>query len=255
MDSLQQYTGGWDQAAVHALAVHAADAYTDAPDGGRLIDSRRTDTQAFLWDYGTHAVLAFRGTEVPEMGDLLSTSKPIWRRFRDMGTDLRILRDDWMHGGKVHRGFLRAFKSIEFTLADALMQLPEQSRKNLFITGHSLGGALACLAASRFPCRMVATFGSPRVGNRRFARQFGLTNAGKYFRVVNRSDVVPRVPIPVRFVHTGVPIVICHDGQLWPRPPLSVRLVAFVRNVLRGRAVSVADHPIDRYVEALQTQE
>ena len=254
VESLENYQGGWDRAAVHALAVHAADAYEDTPAGGQLIDSRRTDTQAFLHDYGTHSVLAFRGTETPRMLELLSMSNPFWRRFRDVLTDLRILQDDWVGGGRVHRGFLAAFKSIEFSLEKALSELPEQSRKNLFICGHSLGGALGTLAASRFPCRMVATFGSPRVGNRRFARSFGLSNAGRYYRVVNRADVVARVPVPIRYAHCGIPIFICHDGQFWPRPGLGVRLVAFARNLMRGRSVMIADHGMEHYLQALGSE-
>ena len=63
----------------------------------------------------------------------------------------------------------------------------------LFITGHSLGGALALLAT-----RLIApdvtgacyTFGAPRIGNYEFFR-FIKTPV---YRVVNSADVVPRVP-------------------------------------------------------------
>lgn len=254
MDALEKYQGGWDREAVHALAVHAADAYTDAPAGGELIHSRRTDTQAFLHDYGTHSVLAFRGTETPQLIELLSVKTPFLRRFRDILTDMMITQVDWVCGGRVHHGFHRAFRSVEGSLESALGRLSDESRSNLFICGHSLGGSLATLAASRFPFRMVATFGSPRVGNRRFARVFGLSNAGRYYRVVNRADVVARVPVPIRYAHCGVPIFILHDGQLWPRPGLGVRMVALVRNLMRGRSVVISDHGMDNYLQALETK-
>jgi alpha-beta hydrolase superfamily lysophospholipase len=60
----------------------------------------------------------------------------------------------------------------------------------LFLTGHSLGGALATLAASRWPARACYTFGAPRVGDGAFAR----TLRAPLYRVVNGQDVVPRVP-------------------------------------------------------------
>ena len=63
----------------------------------------------------------------------------------------------------------------------------------MYFTGHSLGGALAILAATLIsPTRhgAVYTFGAPRVANYKFF--FGLKMP--IFRVVNSADIVPRVP-------------------------------------------------------------
>eukprot|EP00250_Pteridium_aquilinum_P021261 c25073_g2_i2 orf=1584-2525(+) len=77
----------------------------------------------------------------------------------------------------------------------------------LYITGHSLGGALATvfsallLAEGSDACPNLGgifTFGQPRVGDAKFAnfmeKRLCRSNARKYFRVVYRTDVVPRVP-------------------------------------------------------------
>lgn len=69
------------------------------------------------------------------------------------------------------------------------------------ITGHSLGAALATLAAydlkaylgHRAPLLTVISFGGPRVGNRSF--RAGLDRRGiKVLRIVNSEDVVPKLP-------------------------------------------------------------
>lgn len=254
MGALALYTGGWDRASVSELAHYADAAYESGV--GTLIESTHTDTQCFLHDAGTHAVLSFRGTEVPNLLGLARASGSFWDRLwgqlKDLWTDLMITQDGWVGGGYVHHGFLRAFTSVEKEIYDALHDLPPESRKNLFITGHSLGGALATLAASRFGCRMVATFGSPRVGDREFAKAFSLKNAGKYYRVFNRSDIVARIPVPIRFKHCGLPIFITYQGEIYPRPGYLIRIAALARNSIRGnRASLLGDHGIHNYLEAL----
>ena len=256
MSALAEYTGGWDQAAVYELAQHAAGAYPDSGfDCGTLIENEHTDTQCYLKDYGTHAVLTFRGTEPPDLMGFLNAEGPwykrLWKQMKDLWTDAMVSLKPWLRGGEVHHGFVAAFRSVEQEISLALRQVPGASP--LFITGHSLGGALATLAASRFDCKMVCTFGSPRVGDRKFARAFTLRNAGRYFRVFNKSDIVARVPTPIRYAHCGLPIFITYQGKIWPRPGYWVRLKTFSRNILHGRKSSLlANHGMDQYLEALE---
>ncbi len=95
------------------------------------------------------------------------------------------------YGGRVHRGFAVAIAKIwddVFRRVTARRTRPEQ---NLWLTGHSLGGALATLAACRFAkaqhaVTMVYTFGSPRVGDRTFADHYVLP----HFRFEYRNDLV-----------------------------------------------------------------
>jgi triacylglycerol lipase len=71
----------------------------------------------------------------------------------------------------------------------------------VFVTGHSLGGSLATLAAFQIGnlanklqnCQrkpILYTFASPRVGNSGFAKDFN-RNVDQAFRIANSEDVVP----------------------------------------------------------------
>jgi len=236
MIALSSYKNGWSRQVAHSLAIHANAAYNGGI--GTLIEDKDTDTQCYLKDYGNHAVLAFRGTEPTHLNDVLS--------------DLDMRKVVWHSGTSlVHSGFAKAFESVRPRIEELLSGL--SSVDNLFITGHSLGGALATLAADSLNCKLVTTFGSPRVGDRTFARQFELKLAGKYFRVFNRSDVVARVPTFVRFKHVGTPVFIDHRGLVWIRPSWYTRLVTFWRNVVTGAKVSlVRDHAMTQYLASLE---
>lgn len=91
----------------------------------------------------------------------------------------------------------------------------EGKNRKLFISGHSLGAALATIAAARLAfldnhihISAVYTIGSPRVFGTEVADIFDATvNHGtkmkdKYFRFRNNNDIVPRVP-PLPYKHVG----------------------------------------------------
>ena len=77
----------------------------------------------------------------------------------------------------VHEGFQRIWTSVRPSVVDALDQLSTKYHgiKRVFITGHSLGGAMAYQAALtleneyNWNVKNVYTFGAPRVGNEKFA--------------------------------------------------------------------------------------
>jgi len=134
-----------------------------------------TDTQAFATRFpdGRRRIV-FRGTEPDSVGDI--------------GTDLLATLVDWPPGGKVHRGFARAFASVREMIDHWLRDPPGGP---ILFTGHSLGAALATLAASHFGPACLLTFGSPRVGDETFSATFSPACVHRY---VNCCDVVTRVP-------------------------------------------------------------
>ena len=107
--------------------------------------------------------------------------------------------------GSVHRGFNDALERVWDEMRKAIIdckkfKVKEHKRpQTLWVTGHSLGGALATLAVAKLRMEEdrtvngLYTFGSPRVGDRIFARNFNLEFNAAY-RIVNNNDVVTRVP-------------------------------------------------------------
>lgn len=99
-------------------------------------------------------------------------------------------------GGLVHQGFLDIYQSARKQILTAMNKL--SAKKQLYLTGHSLGGALATLCAVDLAMNTkfnpsVYTFGSPRVGNPTFAKLFNRCT-GPHYRVYNQTDMVPKLP-------------------------------------------------------------
>jgi triacylglycerol lipase len=140
-----------------------------------------TDTQLFIGHSGSTIVMAFRGTT----------------NIRDWMTDAKIGFVNIPHG-KVHHGFNDALDSVWDEVIETLKQTQVYAQ-SLWITGHSLGGALATLAAARLsldehkPINGIYTFGQPRVGDRQFSREIDNELKPRYFRFVNNNDIVTRI--------------------------------------------------------------
>ncbi len=185
---------------------------------------------------------------------------------------------------EVHRGFRTALDSVLDPLIDALGGCPPPGAspvtRPLHLTGHSLGGALAILAAlelSRlgFPIAGVYTFGQPRVGNRDFKALYetpgpdGAHLGDRTFLFVFQEDLVPRIPcLPALYDpyrHVGNAVFISSlpsaptDADLWLNPPLWRVLLSDAWGLWRARRLSrwtaaldpFADHHIDRYLTTL----
>ncbi len=107
-------------------------------------------------------------------------------------------------GLPVHGGFQRTFESFESVIHEYFRQ-NRSNPSTIHIVGHSLGGALATLAADSLSERgqnvKLYTFGSPRVGTMSFSDNLaGKLDASNMFRVSNQSDPVTMVPI-YPFIH------------------------------------------------------
>jgi len=144
------------------------------------------------------AALIFRGTT-----DLM-----------DWLTDFEAIPVEWKRGGLVHVGFAEAITQVENQITESLKKkVPPDCP--LFVAGHSLGAALATLAASLFKPCVLYNFGSPRVGDRDFATSL---SGVSIYRVVNNRDVVTTVPPPLPFHHVGELHYITHEGDVLTNP-------------------------------------
>jgi hypothetical protein len=119
---------------------------------------------------------------------------------RNWITDLNAQRVSYpgLAGATVHKGMYNAYLSIARQVNLAAKSLLANCQNcHVYVTGHSLGGAIATLAAadlySLTPDLSLYTFGSPRVGDLAFATYFDKIVPDTW-RVVHNHDIVPHVP-------------------------------------------------------------
>lgn len=173
-------------------------------------------TQATLASGGERAILAFRGTEGDDPTDII--------------VDALLLPERWESGGKVHMGFAKALEHVWQVIEPHLKLLDVP----VLFTGHSLGAALATLAASRHPSAGLFTFGSPRVGDAAFRET--LTGVDIH-RFVNCCDLVCQVP-PKPYRHVGTLHYIDREGNVSVNPDASM----IDDDKVRGRAEYLVNH-------------
>lgn len=178
-----------------------------------LVETIEMQQNLFFWERDQQAALP--------MGFLLEASNYQLIVFR--GT---LSAFEWYHdvlikqtntefyAGKIHQGFHTLAKSV---FQKSWMEKVDSS-KPIFITGHSLGGALATLCAAQYKQLnpTVYLFGSPRVGDKQFMTSFN-ADLDKVFRVENAFDVVTELPpaeIPIlkeQYYHVGKRVYV-HAG-------------------------------------------
>lgn len=200
-------------------------------DGFRFFQGKGTECMVCWNDRA--AVISFRGTEL----NSIST-------FHEIITDLNTLPADFPSGGKVHRGFLNGLyevwegeNGLEAFITGLLDGTPERP---VWVTGHSLGGALAELCFASVPgITGLYVYGAPRVGDETFV---GLTAGRPAWRVEHARDPVPMVPLDVPaagvdFKDMGGLVYIDQEGKILPeRPVLSgSEEIAKIRSTLRDQ--------------------
>lgn len=161
-------------------------------------------TECYVANNDRFAIVVFRGSEITRKREKSDLNEMV----ADLKTDMDFRLTDWEQGGKVHRGFKEALEEVWPDLLPHISKIQEKGCK-IWVTGHSLGGALATLFAGRYGnVRGVYTFGSPRVGNEVFKEHLGV----EIYRFVNNHDIVPRLPPPGVYVHVGKLKFIDRDG-------------------------------------------
>jgi hypothetical protein len=163
-------------------------------------------TQAYVASGDGFVIVAFRGTQPGSLHDIVD--------------DAVVALVPWSHG-TVHLGF-RAALDRAWTRLMAVVE-PLTASRSVWMTGHSLGAALATLAADRFPTTAgVCTMGSPRVGDRAFGAAFDARFGERATRYVNDADIVTHVPtpFPLPYSHVGSLRQITPDGRVTVRTAL-----------------------------------
>jgi len=203
--------------------------------------SKETDTQAFLAQSDArYAVLAFRGTEVSKR--------------EDVKIDIEATRVSVLDG-RIHAGFRIAYESIAKEIEASLLKLKDIP---VYITGHSLGAALATVATQRLEhnpriretIAACYTFGSPRVGDSHYDVEF----KSPIYRVVNTTDIVTIIPLlAMGYIHIGdVRFLGNKDGDFRRGIPFLQRGYLFVLTMFKFFGPVVGAHAIVEYRRKLE---
>jgi V8-like Glu-specific endopeptidase len=230
----------------------------------------RFDAQCFVATTADLVLVCFRGTT--SLGDWLS--------------NLNVATTDTATIGTVHSGFLGQFNDLRQQIETIFASRPG---RKVILSGHSLGGALASLAAATWtdvqPLLGLYTYGQPFTGQNDFAALMEVRLGDRYLRFVNDADVVPRVPPGYR--HAGRLVQFDAAGKLkvkpWPSmgalegapttpvermegdPALSMEAFRSLQETLKassGNTVSsqeglntmISDHRITEYIRKIQGQ-
>ena len=194
--------------------------------------------QCHIFENSEHIIIAFRGTEPKQMSDIKA--------------DLLAIKRKSKTEGRVHMGFKLELRKLWSSIEGVLQR---NKTKKLWITGHSLGGAMATLCASRLEERepILYTYGSPRVGGKEFCDGMQVT----HYRFVNNNDMVTRVPLWIMgYRHHGNLTYINHYGNI-----RSMTSYQRFKDKMRGRWAAIRklqffdgirDHDISKYCKKLK---
>ena len=268
---MKTITNQFDLPTARACASWSALAYGTGPASQSIrtfLTAPDTDTRVLVVEQDDGSiVIAFRGTA----------------NIRNWLTDADCLRATLIESlefgtCQVHAGFLAAYESIigpltaHLRAAGAASIAASAAGKPIFVTGHSLGGALALLAALElkrqgFNIAQVYTFGQPRVGNAAFKRLYEKSLGDRTYRIVYQEDIVARVPLlpawhdPYR--HAAGEIFLSALGDIETNPSLPRLLASDIWGLYRACRVSkltgaldpLLDHHIENYLENLKAAE
>jgi triacylglycerol lipase len=197
----------------------------------------RDGAQAYTLATERDLVVVCRGTEPNE--------------WNDIKADANALTDLAETVGRVHRGFKREVDDIWPELEERL----RNEERFVWFCGHSLGAAMAQICAGR--CQLsdiaavpaeVATFGSPRVGTKRYIQHAKV----RHLRWVNNNDIVTRVPPQwLRYRHTGTLMYLDSTGEFKKYTPAQRgkdRWAGFWAGIKQRKFDHFSDHAIAAYV-------
>ena len=163
-----------------ALSAYGRDVDVNPPEGWNFTSLIQPDNFGFVVSRPGETFIAFRGTETLNE----------W--FEDF--DFFAAKNRFGEG-TVHHGFQQAYERLR----PSVLEAPKQ--RELWITGHSLGAALATICAgdlARAGWKVtLCVFASPRVGLKDFAHWFNRT-IPQSCRVANLWDPVTHAP---SFIH------------------------------------------------------
>lgn len=217
-------------------------------DSGKLFTDLKTfnnnSTQSFVAKSEKFIISSFRGTDE-------------WQDWLD-NLNLPAIPHNL---GRVHRGFQTALEDVWDEMLATIEQFKD-NQQTLWLTGHSLGGALATLAAAERidedqPWNGLYTFGQPRCVDRTMSRNINVEAKERIFRFQNNNDIVTRIPQRLMgYSHTGTFVYIDKDQEIHTDIHWWNQFIDRFQGILDALPKSgidkIEDHSISDYIAALE---
>lgn len=212
-----------------------------------IVPASKNSAQGILVEHQDYYCLAFRGTD--EIGDWLDNLEAV--------STAELF-------GHFHRGFWNSVQDIwEILFGQYRLKIQQNKKKPLFLTGHSLGGAMATIAAAilvhrDLPFTSCYTFGQPRVMDKETASIFNIKCKERFFRFHNNNDIVTRVPARVMgFSHVGDYLYISQEEVIHQEPGFWFKFVDYVDGTISARSEEgidfLTDHDMSKYLKAIES--
>ena len=205
----------------------------------------KNSAQAALVEHKEYLCMVFRGTN--ELSDWLDNINafPTKELF-----------------GEFHRGFWNSVADVWEPIYEKYQTLREEKKRPLFITGHSLGGAMATIAAAKLvhedkPFAGVYTFGQPRTMTRDTSLIFDAKCEPRFFRFHNNNDLVTRIPARLMgYTHIGTYLYISAEKSIHQEVGFWFKFVDYIDGAIEAVKEegidAIADHDMNRYLEAVE---
>lgn len=224
------------------------------------VKSSETDTQALILNCTDRIIITFKGTT-----SMRNLKTSIQLNFEHLYSVIRLNADgedelvrlkklfgSRYMSGRLHKGFATAYKSVMDEVVSRVRALREQRPRPVFLTGHSLGGALATICSLDLWVKLkinrreifVSTFGSPRVGNSDFAAVYREV-VPLHWRIIVAPDMIAKLP-RVGYKHVGKKVLLTPQGDMLIDPD------ALERRPWTGEAAGFAYHRKASYLLAMR---
>lgn len=208
----------------------------------------KNSSQAYVVWNDDDIIIGCRGTEATNLADI--------------ETDLKVIKVKLNGKEKIHAGFKESADNVWPQILAIIKKIADEkysAKHAVWIAGHSLGAAMATILAlyaaeNNIRISGLFTFGSPRVGNRKFVKALERSLITPY-RFVNCADVVTRVP-NIGYRHFGDAVYIDRKGRVSTNTSSSYiiydRFVGFFKSLLQKKIQGLDNHFINNYKEQLE---
>ena len=207
--------------------------------------ANKNSAQAALVEHKEYLCMVFRGTD----------------ELKDWLDNINAFSTKELFG-EFHRGFWNSVEDVWEPIYEKYQDFKKEKKRPLFITGHSLGGAMATIAAAKLvhedkPFAGVYTFGQPRTMTRDTSLIFNSECGSRFFRFHNNNDFVTRVPARLMgYSHVGTYLYISEERSIHQEAGFWFRFVDYIdgfKEALKEKGIdAIEDHKMDRYLEAVE---